>query len=92
MMLKYDQMPVIGISKSSLALVFSYEFCKISKNTFFTKHLQGLLLIRTTSIKKKCRTQIQYRMMAYSTCSKGVDNQSVNPIVKWLIIQNMKLP
>ena len=27
------------IKKETLAQVFSYEFCQISKNTFFTKHL-----------------------------------------------------
>ena len=27
------------IKKETLAQVFSYEFCKISKNTFFTEHL-----------------------------------------------------
>ena len=28
---------VVGLT---LAQVFSYEFCKISKNTFFTEHLR----------------------------------------------------
>ena len=27
------------IKKETLALVFSWEFCEISKNTFFTEHL-----------------------------------------------------
>ena len=27
------------IKKETLAQVFSYEFCEISKNTFLTKHL-----------------------------------------------------
>ena len=27
------------IKKETLAQVFSYEFCEISKNTFFTEHL-----------------------------------------------------
>ena len=27
------------IKKETLAQVFSFEFCKISKNTFFTEHL-----------------------------------------------------
>ena len=31
--------------KKSLAQVFSCEFCKISKNTFFTEHLRWLLLL-----------------------------------------------
>ena len=30
--------------KETLALVFSFEFCEISKNTFFTEHLRWLLL------------------------------------------------
>ena len=29
-----------NVSSQSLALVFSCEFCEISKNTFFTEHLQ----------------------------------------------------
>ena len=28
------------IKKETLAQVFSYEFCEISKNTFFTEHLR----------------------------------------------------
>ena len=28
------------IRKETLAQTFSYEFCKISKNTFFTEHLR----------------------------------------------------
>ena len=31
--------------KETLAQVFSCEFCKISKNTFFTEHLRWQLLI-----------------------------------------------
>ena len=34
------------IKKETLAQVFSYEFCEISKNTFFTEHL------RTTASEK----------------------------------------
>ena len=30
--------------KETLALVFSFEFCEISKNTFFTENLRWLLL------------------------------------------------
>ena len=29
------------IKKETLAQVFSYEFCEISKNTFFTEHLRA---------------------------------------------------
>ena len=29
------------IKKETLAQVFSFEFCKISKNTFFTEHLRA---------------------------------------------------
>ena len=32
------------IKKETLAQVFSREFCEISKDTFFTEHLQWLLL------------------------------------------------
>ena len=35
------------IKKETLAQVFSYEFCKISKNTFFIEHL------RTTASERK---------------------------------------
>ena len=35
--------------KKTLAQVFSYEFCVISKNTFFTEHL------RTTASKFKAK-------------------------------------
>ena len=33
------------IKRETLAQVFSCEFCKISKNTFFTEHLWWLLLL-----------------------------------------------
>ena len=36
----------IFIKKEALAQVFSYGFCKISKNTFYTEHLRWLLLSR----------------------------------------------
>ena len=36
--------PAILFKKETLAHVFSCEFCKISKNTFFTEHLWWLLL------------------------------------------------
>ena len=32
------------MKKETLAQVFSCEFCEISKDTFFTKHLWWLLL------------------------------------------------
>ena len=32
------------IEKEALAQAFSFEFCEISKNTFFTEHLRWLLL------------------------------------------------
>ena len=37
------------IKKEALAQVFPYEFCEISKNTFFAEHL------RTTASEKKKR-------------------------------------
>ena len=36
------------IKKESLAVVFSCEFCKICKNTFFTEQLRWLLLCMGT--------------------------------------------
>ena len=39
------QAPVLQLmKKESLAQLFSWEFCEISKNTFFTEHLQTTLL------------------------------------------------
>ena len=38
------------IKKETLAQVFSYEFCEISKNTFFTEHLRRLLLNQCITI------------------------------------------
>ena len=32
------------IKNETLTRVFSFEFCEISKNTFFTEHLRWLLL------------------------------------------------
>ena len=34
------------IKKETLALVFSCEFCEISKNTFFTEHLWATAAVR----------------------------------------------
>ena len=38
------------IKKETLALMFSCEFCEISKNTFFTKHLLWLLLFNVGAL------------------------------------------
>ena len=42
------------VLKKRLALVFSYEFCEIFKNTFFTDHLwtttSNCLLLKTTRV------------------------------------------
>ena len=38
------------VKKEALALVFSCEFCKIYKNTFFTEHLQWLFFIQIGNI------------------------------------------
>ena len=44
----------LRIKKETLALVFSYEFCEIFKNTFFTDHLwtttSNCLLLKTTRV------------------------------------------
>ena len=34
-----NALPYYFMKEETLAQVFSYEFCEISKNTFFTKHL-----------------------------------------------------
>ena len=39
MMLRINGPACNSIKEETLALVFSCEFCKISKNTFFTEHL-----------------------------------------------------
>ena len=50
------------IKKETLAQVFSCEFCEISKNTFFTEHLQiitSLIFKALTSAQNPhCRTTI----------------------------------
>ena len=38
-LIKLQASPWNFIKKEALAQVFSYEFCEISKNTFFTEHL-----------------------------------------------------
>ena len=38
------QRPATLLKKEALAQAFSYEFCKISKNTFFTEHLWATAL------------------------------------------------
>ena len=38
--------PVTLLKKETLAQVFSYEFCEISKDTFFTEQVWWLLLIK----------------------------------------------
>ena len=37
--------------EETLAQVFSYEFCEISKSTFFTEHLRWLLLQNLNMIR-----------------------------------------
>ena len=43
----------LQLKKETLVLVFSCEFCEISKNTFFIEHLQWLLLANLCTIQKK---------------------------------------
>ena len=47
---------VAGLKKETLAQVFSWEFCEISKNTFFTEHLwwQNTSVARTVQVTSKC--------------------------------------
>ena len=43
------------IKKQTLSQVFSCIFCEISKNTFFTEHLQTTASVETASwLGKKC--------------------------------------
>ena len=42
------------MKKETLAQVFSCEFCKIVKNTFFIEHLRRLLLKINNHVKWKC--------------------------------------
>ena len=35
----FNKVAGLGLKKETLAQVFSYEFCEISMNTFFTEHL-----------------------------------------------------
>ena len=38
-LIKLQTLPATLLKKETLVQVFSYEFCEISKNTFFTEHL-----------------------------------------------------
>ena len=42
------------IKKETLAQVFSCEFCEISKNTFFTEHLQIITSLNFVQVHDKC--------------------------------------
>ena len=58
------------IKKETLARVFSCQFCKISKNVFFTEHLWPnasafLKLFTWTTLSKLCFTQFTTRMTAW---------------------------
>ena len=48
-----ESQPCNFIKKETLAQVFSCEFCKISKNTFFTEHLWATASITTRSSMSK---------------------------------------
>ena len=51
---KHQCQSLVPWQKGTLAQVFSYEVCKISKNTFFTEHLRRLLpKINLSSQKNK---------------------------------------
>ena len=56
------------IKKENLALVFFYEFCKISKNTFFTEHLLATAFL---SITTKLRKDLF--PMKITICGMGTD-------------------
>ena len=54
--------PATLLKKQTLVQVFSCEFCKISKNTFFTEHLQMAASVAT--VMKACnfiKKRLQHR-------------------------------
>ena len=46
--------PATLLKKETLAQVFSCEFCEISKNTFFTEHLQIITSLSFVQVHDKC--------------------------------------
>ena len=61
------------IKKETLAQVFSYEFCQISKNTFFTEHLRA-----TASILHEGRRLKQIEISIISKLHKENNKKNKN--------------
>ena len=83
------------IKKETVALVFSCEFCKIFIKTFFTEHLQWLLLKFPTSllmyskkILKKCIRSSDKRLYSFLGGGEGserVRGKAGTKINSWYI-------
>ena len=43
--------PATFLKKDTLTWVFSYEFCNISKDTYFTEHLQATTSAKVNVVK-----------------------------------------
>ena len=48
------------MKKETLAQVFSYEFCEISKNTFFTEHLWTTASVQTGLSQRKSNLRLTF--------------------------------
>ena len=64
------------IKKETLAQVFSFEFCEISKNTFFTEHLRitvsGFHGVYKETSSMKCVNLNIMGNLPVSSCSEAV--------------------
>ena len=51
------------LKKETLAHVFSYEFCEISKNTFFTEHLRCFCNLLNKTCFVKVLVNLRYKFL-----------------------------
>ena len=66
-----------ALKKETLAKVFSYEFCEISKNTYFTEHLWTTASVNQAKPwKKLCKNYHKY--------TKTIYNDKKTFIVSWM--------
>ena len=66
-------MPESFFKRKTLAQVFSYEFCEISKNTFLAEHLWWLLLVVQTDLilhPKKLKDFTKYHQVTSYYCDR----------------------
>ena len=61
------------IKKEALAQVFSYEVCKISKNTFFTEHLRMTASGNKTFFSEKEPSRKIFKQITEVLCNKALD-------------------